>query len=224
MSNDPNLQYLAISSVAVTDGRSMTPVQGSYYTEAVKRTIVDPVTGESRVVETFKPKLVGDDSNKLILHRPNTQAEARIELNEGTILRITPSASLRNIERYIVGDLVLIRDMVFTLEYSDKPITEILTGIPDIAPLPISLANLFPNGTSLYPKHKYKTQRQLIDHIKNRNSLFNEMVSLQIQQPEEVLARNSASKKLALKDTLRLREEQYKKELAAIEAELNKLS
>jgi hypothetical protein len=222
MSNDPNLQYLAISTVAVEDPRSLNPKKDSYYTESVKKTVTDPVTGETRVVDTYRPKLIGDN-NKLVLHRPDTKTDARIELNEGTILKLTPSAQLKNIERYIVGDLVLIKDMVFTLEYCDKPITELLTGIPDIAPLPLGLAALFPNGSSLYPKHKYKTQRQLIDNIKNRNSLFNEMVSLQIFQPQEVLARNSDAKKLALKETLRLREEQYKRELASIEAELNKL-
>lgn len=197
------------------------PERNSYSIETIKKAIIDPLTGERREIETYKPIT---NATKSIRPEPVvSEIDVKLPLYPGSKLRLSISNSLKSTSRYIIGDLVLIKGRIYELEYSDKPINEILTNIPDVAPLTPTLNQLFPNGTSVYSKFTYKTQKQLLDHLKKQQALYSPNISFELIHPADVQARLQTNTKANLKAILEEKKRKDQEEYEKIQAQIEKL-
>jgi hypothetical protein len=198
------------------------PLKNSFTAKEHKKQIIDPVTREISYVSTFKPEM-SDSAPKITNTSPISEIDVKLPFYPGTKLEVAISPHAKSISRYILGDLVLLRGYTYVLEYSDIPINEMSTNIPDIAPLPVTLSNVFKEGTSLYPKHVYKTQKKLIDHIKKLPSLYNINVSFNLIQPPDIELKLNSERAIVMKDILIKKKEEMDRQRLELEEQLSKL-
>jgi hypothetical protein len=166
---------------------------------------------------------MSDSAPKISNAIPLSEIDVNLPLFPGTKIEVGISPNAKAAGRYILGDLVLLRGYIYTLEYSEIPINEMSTNIPDVAPLPVTLQNVFKEGTSLYPKHIYKTQKKLIDHIKKLPSLYNINVSFKLIQPADIELKISSERAILMKDILLKKKSEMDKQRIELEEQLKLL-